>query len=76
MNSADLRPTPFPPLRAVFSALVHPDPLAARAALLWPDSEILQAKWVRAVGVVRSTRGGWVLDRGSAVPNWGHGERF
>ena len=38
-----------------------------------PDSTRLRVEWVRAVRVVRSTRRGWVLDRGSACPRWGHG---
>lgn len=40
-----------------------PDPLAARAARLWPDSPRNQAEWLRAVAVVRKTSGGWLLDR-------------
>lgn len=36
----------------------------AHAALLFPDSDVLQMKWLRAVSVVRSTKHGWVLDRG------------
>jgi hypothetical protein len=39
------------------------DPLALRAARLWPDSPALQAEWMRAVRVVRSTSRGWLLDR-------------
>lgn len=39
------------------------DPLALRAARLWPDSPALQAEWMRAVGVVRSTSKGWLLER-------------
>jgi hypothetical protein len=39
------------------------DPLALRAARLWPDSPALQAEWLRAVEVVRSTSKGWLLDR-------------
>lgn len=38
------------------------DPLAERAARLWPDSERNQREWVRAVTVVRRTRRGWLLD--------------
>ncbi len=37
--------------------------LAQRAELLWPDSEALQREWLRAVGVVRRTRRGWLMDR-------------
>lgn len=37
-------------------------PLEQRAARLWPDSPALQAEWLRAVAVVRSTRRGWRLD--------------
>lgn len=40
----------------------RPDPLAAQAARLWPDSADLQRRWLRAVAVVRSTRRGWLLD--------------
>jgi hypothetical protein len=36
--------------------------LEARAARNYPDSPYLQREWIRAVGVVRSTRGGWVMD--------------
>ena len=39
------------------------NPLAARAARLWPDSPRNQAEWLRAVAVVRKTSGGWLLDR-------------
>lgn len=41
----------------------RPDPLAARAARLWPESPRNQAEWLRAVAVVRKTSGGWLLDR-------------
>lgn len=40
-----------------------PDPLAERAALLYPHSEPLQREWLRAVQVVRATRRGWLLER-------------
>lgn len=36
--------------------------LAARAARNYPDNPYLQAEYIRAVGVVRSTAGGWVMD--------------
>lgn len=36
--------------------------LQARAAKNYPDSPYLQAEWVRAVGVVRATKAGWVMD--------------
>lgn len=39
------------------------DPLAERAAVLWPDSPRNQAEWVRAVTNVRLTTRGWLLDR-------------
>ena len=39
------------------------DPMQARAKLNYPDSEINQAEWLRAVAVVRKTRIGWLLDR-------------
>ena len=39
------------------------DPLAERAARLWPDSERNQREWVRAVRLVRATQRGWLLDR-------------
>ena len=41
---------------------VSPDPLLARAQLAYPDSDYLQAEWVRAIDVVRSTSAGWLLD--------------
>jgi hypothetical protein len=41
--------------------------LEARAAKLWPDgephAEHNRREWLRAVGVVRATGGGWVVDR-------------
>ena len=41
--------------------------LQARAAKLWPDgephAEHNRREWIRAVGVVRATGGGWVVDR-------------
>ncbi len=36
--------------------------LQARAYLLYPNNPYLQDEWIRAVGVVRSTKGGWVMD--------------
>lgn len=36
--------------------------LQYRAARLWPDSEVNQQKWLRAVALVRSTSRGWLLD--------------
>lgn len=36
--------------------------LPARAARLYPDSPYLQAEWLRAVRLVRSTSRGWLLD--------------
>lgn len=33
-----------------------------RAASLWPHQPALQAKWLRAVEIVRSTSRGWRLD--------------
>lgn len=39
------------------------DTMRAQAARLYPDSDYLQAEWVRAVRVVRSTSAGWLLDR-------------
>lgn len=38
-------------------------PLSAQARRLYPESEYLQAEWLRAVAVVRSTTNGWRLDR-------------
>lgn len=38
------------------------DELQARAERLYPESAYLQTEWVRAVSVVRSTTGGWLLD--------------
>lgn len=37
--------------------------LPARAARLFPDDQRNQREWLRAVGVVRRTRAGWVMDR-------------
>lgn len=39
------------------------DPLAERAAALWPESIDIQRRWMRAVQVVRNTRRGWLLER-------------
>ncbi len=36
--------------------------LIQRARQLYPDSDYLQAEWLRAVMVVRDTNGGWVLE--------------
>ena len=36
---------------------------AERARRLWPDTPALQAKWLRAVEVVRNTAQGWLLER-------------
>lgn len=44
------------PVRAI------PSPMQARAAALYPDNQYLQAEWLRAVKLVRSTRSGWLLD--------------
>jgi hypothetical protein len=46
-----------------------PDLLLARAERAYPDSEFLQREWLRAVGVVRRTTSGWLLDnpRGRVV---------
>lgn len=40
-----------------------PDPLLERARRNYPDSEYLQREWLRAVGVVRRTSRGWLLDK-------------
>jgi len=39
------------------------DALRIQAARLYPDSDYLQREWMRAVGVVRRTAGGWLLER-------------
>ncbi len=36
--------------------------LQERAARNYPDNPYLQAEYIRAVGVVRATRNGWVAD--------------
>lgn len=41
--------------------------LAQRAAELYPDSPYLQKEWMRAVGVVRSTLGGWLIERNHSL---------
>lgn len=38
------------------------DPMAERAAALWPHSTELQRRWLRAVAMVRRTLRGWLLD--------------
>ena len=57
-------------VRAVGQSTIHqfrpaetPEDLQARAERLYPRNAYLQAEWIRAVGVVRSTKGGWHLDR-------------
>lgn len=40
-----------------------PDDLTQAAERLFPDSDYLQHEWQRAVGLVRSTSGGWLLDK-------------
>jgi len=37
--------------------------LAERAARNFPDQPALQIEWIRAVKVVRSTSGGWLIER-------------
>ena len=39
------------------------DKLRERAARNYPDDPKLQAAWMHAVEVLRTTRRGWVLDR-------------
>lgn len=65
------------PAKPVFSPVA---PLSAaglwvRACELFPgpDSGPLRVSWIRAVRLVRQTRRGWVLDRGTPPPRWGHG---
>lgn len=36
--------------------------MTARAARLYPENQYLQREWLRAIGVVRCTRRGWLLD--------------
>lgn len=36
--------------------------LIQRARRLYPQSDYLQAEWLRAVMIVRDTNGGWVLE--------------
>ena len=38
------------------------DPIAERAARLWPDHARNAREWQRAVSVVRGTQRGWLLD--------------
>jgi hypothetical protein len=40
-----------------------PDDMTQAAERLFPDSDYLQHEWQRAVGLVRSTSGGWLLER-------------
>ena len=42
---------------------VQANTLRLQAARLYPDSDYLQREWLRAVGVVRRTRNGWLLER-------------
>lgn len=37
--------------------------LAERAQRLYPDKPALQAAWLRAIALVRSTSRGWLLDQ-------------
>jgi len=54
----------LPALRVIASARSHGAlaQLTAQAARLWPESPRNQREWIRAVCVVRATRGGWLLD--------------
>ena len=53
-----------PPLRPEPPPILSTLPLPERAALAHPDNPYLQTEWMRAVRVVRSTKGGWVADLG------------
>ena len=37
--------------------------LQTQAARLYPDSDYLQREWMRAVGIVSRSSGGWLLER-------------
>ena len=39
--------------------------LTRRAIRLWRGNRRLAREWLRAVGVVRATKGGWILDGGT-----------
>lgn len=39
------------------------DGMSIRAIRLFPESQFLQDEWRRAVGVVRKTSRGWLLDK-------------
>ena len=47
------------------AAAIHAT-LAERAARNYPDDPYLQREWMRAIGVVRRTTRGWLLDRRAA----------
>lgn len=49
-------------MRVTVMDLPSPHPLLQRARRLWPDSIEMQARWMKAVAVVRKTRRGWLLD--------------
>lgn len=51
------------PMPRLSLAPARPDPLLARAQRNYPDSDYLQREWLRAVGVVRRTGRGWLLDK-------------
>lgn len=44
-------------------ALRHLADLLNQARRLYPSSPYLQAEWLHAVGTVRATSAGWILDR-------------
>ena len=58
---------------AMGAALAALAALYLRASELFPgpDSASLRAEWVRAVGVVRASPRGWILDPGTPRPAWG-----
>lgn len=39
------------------------DALRMQAVRLYPESAYLQQEWMRAVGIVRRSRDGWILER-------------
>ena len=50
--------TPSADTVAVFEAAAQ-----KQAERLYPHSPALQAEWLRAVGIVRATSNGWLLDK-------------
>lgn len=43
-------------------AILNKETIEEQAQRLWPNSEVLQQKWLEAIKVTKSTKKGWLLD--------------